>query len=69
MSSTPECGEQRLSTYPRSFYRLSLTEPGAWLALLNVPEDRLEDKWALMALLKAIVLNCRYMILFYIYYT
>ena len=32
---------------------MSLNELGAWLALLNVPEDRLEDKWALKALLKA----------------
>ena len=31
----------------------SLTELDAWLALLNVPEDRQEDKWALRALLKA----------------
>ena len=31
----------------------SLNELGAWLALLNVPEDRLEDKWPLKALLKA----------------
>ena len=30
----------------------SLNELRAWLALLNVPEDRLEDKWALKALLK-----------------